>query len=147
MKRILLLLAVLCIPAAVAQAQEKIYQCVRPDGTVVCTVRDSSGDPSVTCNHDCADCNMVCAARLRLSGMDEEMAPVTPPPVPDRRPQPEAPGTVETPEYCQQRYQSCIANCQSNPGNKTSYDMNACTSSCEDWRTGCGKKNRSTDGY
>jgi hypothetical protein len=147
MKRALLLLAVLLVPAVAAKAQEQVYQCVRPDGTVVCTVKDKSGDPSVTCNHDCADCNMVCGARLRLSGAGQEMTPVPPPPVQGRKPKPEAPGTAETPEFCGQRYQECLAGCRTNPLNKTQYDMNACTSSCEDWRTGCGRMDRSTGGY
>lgn len=140
MKRVFLMLVILCaaFPAAYAQQQPRIYECVRPDGTVVCTVADTSGNPSVTCNYECVDCNMVCAARLRLTTQDG-MVPVTPPPVQGER-RKSTPGVVETPEYCQQQYQQCVAKCKSDPDNKSKYDVDACISSCNSWYSGCGMK-------
>jgi len=139
MKRVLFALAVLFAATAVqAQQSGAVYQCVRPDGTVVCTVTDKSGDPSVTCNYECPDCNMVCAARLRLI-KEDGLTPVTPPPVPGAR-RPSQPNAVETPEYCQRQYQQCVATCKSDPKNKTKYDVEACVSSCNSWYSGCGMK-------
>jgi len=146
MKRTLLLLVALCIPCAAHAQEPKVYQCVRQDGTVACTVTDTTGNPSVTCNHDCVDCNMVCTARLRLAGEDGNMVPVVPPQVRDQPPQPEAPGQVETPAYCNQKYQGCVSRCKSDPKDRSSYEMNACISSCKSWRSGCGTWNRSRDG-
>ncbi|MFP5222894.1 MAG: hypothetical protein ACLGSA_11455 [Acidobacteriota bacterium] len=138
MKRTLILLAFLCM-AHTAQAQpQNVYQCIRPDGTVVCTVRDTTGDPSVTCNYECVDCNMVCVARLRLMEGNGEMLPVLPPAVGGERRPPSS--AVETPQYCRSRYQQCVAKCKSDPDNRTSYDVEACISSCESWFSGCGMK-------
>lgn len=137
MKRFTMALAIVCA-AVTAQAQQNVYQCVRPDGTVVCTVTDASGDPSVTCNYECVDCNMVCAARLRLTDGNGNAVPVLPPPVSgERRPPSNA---AETPEYCRNRFQQCVAKCRSDPDNRTSYDVEACISSCESWFSGCGMK-------
>ena len=137
MRTILLAMALLCA-ASTAQAQQRVYECVRPDGTVVCTVADTSGDPSVTCNYECVDCNMVCAARLRLmedkSGRD---VPVTPPAVKGERRKP-GQAARETPEFCRQGYQDCTAKCKADPKNKRKYDMDACISSCNSWLSGCG---------
>jgi len=139
-------LFVLCV-AGTALAQDNVYQCVRPDGTVVCTVQDTSGNPSVTCNHDCLDCNMVCAAKLRLSSQGgAEMTPVTPPAVTGaQRPRTE-PGTVETPEFCAQRYRECVAQCKASPANRARQAMDACLSSCANWKSGCGTWNPARDG-
>lgn len=143
MKRVLLALAILCAAATASQAQQ-IYQCVRPDGTVVCTVTDTSGSPSDTCNHDCVDCNLTCAARLQLTEGGTVVVP--PPPVPGQRTQPEPGGQAETPAYCNQKFQQCVANCRSDPANRTAYDREACISSCKSWRSGCGTWNRARDG-
>lgn len=138
MKGILFTLAIV-FAAGAAQAQAPvIYQCVRPDGTVVCTVRDKSGDPSVTCNYECVDCNMVCVARVKVTTEEDgRMAPVVPPKVKGERRKPGA-GGVETKEYCRSVYQDCLAKCKSDPKNKTKYDRDACVSSCESWYSGCG---------
>lgn len=139
MTRILLALAVLCAAAPAYAQQQKVYQCVRPDGTVVCTVTDKSGDPSVTCNYECVDCNMVCVARLRLSDEGAGMAPVPPPAVKGERRQGSG-GAEETPEYCRRVYQDCVAKCKSDPMNKSRYDIDACVSGCDSWYSGCGMK-------
>ncbi|WP_243359713.1 hypothetical protein [Fundidesulfovibrio terrae] len=138
MKRTLFILAVLCAVATAAQAQQagQVYQCVRPDGTVVCTVTDTTGNPSVTCNHECVDCNMVCAARAHLT--EGGTVPVLPPAVPAERRAPSA--APETREYCQREYQACVAKCKGDPMNRSSYDMDACVSSCNSWYSGCGMK-------
>uniref|UniRef100_A0A7C4EJ69 DUF4124 domain-containing protein n=1 Tax=Fundidesulfovibrio putealis TaxID=270496 RepID=A0A7C4EJ69_9BACT len=136
MKSILLAVMALALAVPALAQQPKVYQCVRPDGTVVCTVQDTSGDPSVTCNYECVDCNLVCVAQLRLSNQNG-MTPVPPPAVKGKR-QP-APATAkETPEYCLQRYQKCEQDCRSNPLNKTAFDVEACLASCKSWYSGCG---------
>ncbi len=147
MKRILLALAVVCFAATAYAQQPPIYQCIRPDGTVVGTVSDTSGDPSSTCNHDLVDCNLVCAAKLLLTDQGGGMVPVVPPQVPAQRTQPEPGGPAETPAYCQQKYQECTANCRADPKNRTAYDRDACIASCNSWRSGCGTWNKSRDGY
>jgi len=129
-----------------ALAQQNVFQCVRPDGTVICTVQDTSGNPSVTCNHDCLDCNMVCAAKLRLTSQgDGQMEPVAPPAVTGVQRPRTAPGTVETPAFCAQRYQECVAQCKSSPANRGREAMDACLGSCQSWKSGCGTWNRTRD--
>ena len=147
MKQTLFLaLFVLCF-ALPALAQQNVYQCIRPDGTVICTVQDTSGNPSVTCNHDCQDCNMVCAAKLRLTSQDGgPMEPVAPPAVTGVQRPRTTPGTVETPAFCAQRYQQCVAQCKSSPANRDPQAMDACLSSCQNWKSGCGKWNPARDG-
>ncbi len=140
MKALSFILLLLALPVAAQAAGGALYQCVRPDGTVVCTVTDTSGDPSVTCNYECLDCNMVCAARQQVSTQDGRTSVVPESPIRGDRRQPQAPGTVETPEYCQQRYQQCIARCRSDPDNSSAYDVEACLSSCNDTLSGCGMK-------
>jgi hypothetical protein len=61
MKKIIPLCLVLVFGLA-ASALADTYECVRPDKTVVCTVKTKSNDPSVVCNHDCKSCNLVCVA-------------------------------------------------------------------------------------
>ena len=140
MKRILFALAVLCAATAANAQEPRLYECVRPDGTVVCTVADTSGNPSVTCNHDCVDCNLVCAARARLT--EGGTMQVVPPPVAGQRTPPEPGGVAETRQYCQQTRKDCVARCKSDPLNRSAYDMDACISDCNDWFSGCGKMNR-----
>ena len=139
MKRALFLLAFVCLAAtavATTARAQQVYQCVRPDGVVVCNITDTTGNPSVTCNHECVDCNMVCAAQARLT--EGGTVPVVPAPVPAER---RGPGSsVETPEYCQREYQQCVAKCKSDPANRTAYDVDACVSSCNSWYSGCGMK-------
>lgn len=116
------------------------YQCVRPDGTVICSVNNPpGGDPSVICNYECVDCNMVCTAKQVVTRQDGkvEVNPGAPPQAKDRRlPN----GAVETPESCRQDYQSCVARCRSSKTNVSRYDMDACISSCNDTLSGCGMK-------
>jgi hypothetical protein len=138
---VLTALALMCMNAAAFAAGPDTFECVRPDGTVVCTVRAPSGDPSVTCNHDCVDCNMTCTARQIVVREGNELIvnPGAPSPVPSK---PEGRGGVgvETPQYCQQQYQQCVSRCRSNPNNRTQFDMNACTAACDSAKSGCGTK-------
>jgi hypothetical protein len=129
----------LCLGLSLAwagAASAQVYECVRPDGKVVCTIKNTTGDPSVSCNGECADCNLVCVARERYS-IEDGKVPVTPPPVQGRRVK-TSPGAKETPEYCQKQLNACTAGCKKNPLNKSSYDVNACISSCQDTYSGCG---------
>jgi len=140
MKRLILTaLALVCLHAAAFAAGPDSFECVRPDGTVVCTVNAPSGDPSVVCNHDCAECNMTCAARQIVvrEGNEILVNPGAPPPAPPRS---TGPGGVETPQYCEQQYQQCVSRCRSTPNNRTQFDMDACISSCNSAKSGCGTK-------
>jgi len=132
-------LCFLCLNAAAFAGGPDSFECVRPDGTVVCTVNAPSGDPSVVCNHDCVDCNMTCAARQIVvrEGDGYMVNPGAPPAV---APKPSGPGGAETPQYCEQQYQRCMSSCRSNPNNRTQYDMDACISSCNSAKSGCGTK-------
>ena len=65
--------------------------------TITGHLRQPERDPAT---YECVDCNMVCAARLRLTSQDG-LAPVIPPSVQGER-RKQTPGAVETPEYCQQ---------------------------------------------
>ncbi|GAB6037365.1 hypothetical protein JCM15519_19240 [Fundidesulfovibrio butyratiphilus] len=138
MKSILVTLVIVsCLSWGEARAEAKVYQCVRPDGTVVCTTTDTSGDPSVTCNFECPDCNMVCVAR---SVTIREDGRVVEPPMPKVHGRKRAPAQngKETPESCRAQYERCMAKCRSNPLNKSKYNVDACISSCYDTFTGCG---------
>ena len=142
MKRIILAaLALACLSTAAFAAGPNSYQCVRPDGTVVCTINAPSGDPSVVCNHDCVDCNLTCVARQVVVREGNELFfnPGSPGPA---QPQPSqaSPGGVETPQYCQQQYERCVSMCRSNPYNRTQNDLDACISSCSSTLSGCGRK-------
>lgn len=139
MKRIILTaLAFICLNTAAFAAGPDSYQCVRPDGTVVCTINAPSGDPSVICNHDCVDCNLTCTARQVVVRDGNELIfnPGASTPV---RPKQAGPGGVETPDNCQRQYQQCVSTCRSNPNNRTQYDMDACTSNCNSTLSGCGR--------
>lgn len=138
MKRLVLALALVGLSVSVFAAGPDSYQCVRPDGAVVCTVNVPSGDPSVVCNHDCADCNLTCVAKQVVVREGNELFfnPGASPVQPDRA----GPGHAETPRYCKQQYQQCVDRCGSNPNNRTQSDVNACTSSCYSEFSGCGKK-------
>lgn len=140
MKLIIFTMATLAYLSTLAfAAGPNSYQCIRPDGTVVCTVNvPPGGDPSVACNHDCVDCNMTCAARqLVIRDGNERIynpgAPAATPPSQTGR------SGVETPEYCKQQYRNCENTCRSNPRNRTQVDIDACTSSCYSAFSGCGK--------
>jgi hypothetical protein len=140
MKRLALAsLALLCLNTAAFAAGPNSYQCVRPDGTVVCTVNSSSGDPSGTCNHDCPDCNLTCVARQIViqEGNEVIFNPGASPPVPHGQ---TSQGGVETKQYCHDQYQLCMNRCFSNPNNRTQNDTDACVSSCDSTYSGCGTK-------
>lgn len=130
--------AFLSLSAIAFAAGPNSYQCVRPDGTVVCTVNVPTGDPSVVCNHECANCNMTCAAKQIVvrDGNERIFNPGAPPAVP-----PSQAGSVapETPENCKRQYQACEERCRSNPSNRTQSDIDACMSSCYSAFSGCGK--------
>jgi len=123
--------------AACEAAGPNTYQCIRPDGTVVCTVETTSGDPSVVCNHDCVDCNMTCAARQHIvrDGNRVYTNPGASAPVARKR---SAQRKNETPGYCERQYDKCADRCLSNRKNRTQYDMDACISSCASTLSGCG---------
>jgi len=129
------------IASHVGEAQAKTYACVRPDGGVVCTINAGrSSDPSVQCNRECLDCNMVCTAQRRVIRDSGQTMSSPGESMPGRSPESVAPGTVETPSYCRQQYANCTSACRSNPNNTSSYDREACTSSCKSVRSGCGRR-------
>jgi len=140
MKRIALaaLALVFCNTVAFASGPNS-YQCIRPDGTVVCTVNSPTGDPSVTCNHDCPDCNLTCVARQIViqEGNELFINPGASAPV---QPRESGPGGVETPRYCRDQYQLCMNRCTSNPNDRKQSDLDACFSSCGSTYSGCGTK-------
>ena len=141
MHHLLALLIVSCCLAFGSQpgeAQAMMYTCARPDGSVVCTVNTDESDPSVVCNHECLDCNMTCSARAHLIREGGEVMTAPSQSMPGRPAQSTRPGTVETPEYCQQRFDSCMDSCRSNPTNQSNFNFEACASSCRDTRSGCG---------
>ena len=140
MKRFILTAFTLaCLHGAALAAGPASFECVRPDGSVVCTVNAPSGDPSVVCNHDCQDCNMTCAARQVVvrEGNTVTVNPGAPAPVRPKAERPGGPG-VETPEFCRQQFQKCVDRCRSTPGNSTQYDRDACISACNSTQSGCG---------
>jgi len=129
--------ALACLSAPAFAAGPNSFECVRPDGTVVCTVNAASGDPSVTCNHDCVDCNMTCTARQIVvrDGNQLIFNPGAPAP---GKPQRTESVNPETPRYCKKQYKKCVSKCRSNRNNKTQYDIDACVSSCDSAMSGCG---------
>lgn len=138
MKRIIFTtLAFICLTATAFAAGPDSYQCIRPDGTVVCTINAPSGAPSVVCNHDCIDCNLTCTAQQVVVRDGNELLfnPGAPAAV---RPKQSGPGISETPENCRRQYQQCESQCRANPNNRTQYDMDACISNCKSTFTGCG---------
>jgi hypothetical protein len=136
---ILVALAFACLNTAAFASGPNSYQCVRPDGTVVCTINAPTGDPSVICNHDCVDCNLTCVARQYVvrEGNQLYFNPGDPGPA---QPSQARPSGVETPQYCQDQYQRCVSMCRSNPYNRTQSDVDACISSCNSTLSGCGRK-------
>lgn len=146
MNKIFLCLMFFVVTAFLAQPSEaQTYRCVRPDGTVVCTITTNQTDPSVVCNHDCPDCNLVCVAEARVTRESEEYYSAPAKPAPRARgnktfSSSKGGDPVETKAYCRQQYNSCVSECRSSPGNRSSYDVEACISSCKSTFTGCGKK-------
>ena len=141
MQRLFFILAAACLGLAptAGPACAAMYDCVRPDGKVVCTVTTDL-EPSVVCNHDCKDCNLVCSAQLRIIREEGTTTVIPAEPIPGRRSLPPPPGTVETKQYCQSKYEACQAECAKNPADASSYDREACLSSCSDTLSGCGRK-------
>ncbi|MBF0481134.1 MAG: hypothetical protein HQK81_09445 [Desulfovibrionaceae bacterium] len=141
MQRLLLFFAAACLGfiSFAGPAQATLYNCVRPDGSVVCTV-ETDQEPSGACNHDCTDCNMVCTAQERIVREDGKTIEVPSGPVFGRRNVPPAPGTVETKEYCNRQYARCQAACRDNPADKSAFNLEACLSSCSGTMSGCGAK-------
>jgi len=141
-KIFLCLLSVLSLGLAsqASDAQAETYSCLRPDGASVCTINSGTTDPSVQCNRECLDCNLVCTAQLRVVMDGNQIMTAPSRPQPGRRPAPVPAGSVETPQYCRQQFADCSAACRSNPNNRSSYDQAACISSCESTRSGCGRK-------
>lgn len=128
------------IASQAVEAQAKTYSCVRPDGAVVCTINAGRSDPSVKCNRECLDCNMVCTAQRRVIRDGGQIMTAPGEARPGRRPEPVAPGTVETPNYCRQQYANCTSACRSSPNNTSSFDREACISSCKSVLSGCGRR-------
>jgi len=134
---VLVALALAGLNTAAMAAGPNTYQCIRPDGTVVCTINAQSGDPSTICNHDCPDCNMTCAARQHVVRDGNELIfnPGASAPVQPKR---SGPKRAETPRYCKQQYQKCESRCKSNRNNRTQEDVDACISGCSSTYSGCG---------
>ncbi|MBF0480650.1 MAG: hypothetical protein HQL37_11150 [Alphaproteobacteria bacterium] len=140
MKRLVLAtLALACLSTAAFASGPNSFECVRPDGTVVCTVNAPTGDPSVTCNHDCPDCNLTCKARQVVIQEGNELIinPGASPAVPHGQ---TGQGGVETKRYCQEQHQQCVDRCRSNRNDRTQDDLDACISSCDSTLSGCGTK-------
>ena len=141
MNRILFVaLTLVCLSAAGANAAGlNSFQCVRPDGSVVCTVNAPSGDPSTICNRNCPDCNLTCVARQHVV-RDGNTFMVNPETAgPDQANQPAAP-RAETPQFCKQQLRRCTSDCRSDPNNRSNFNMNACVSSCKSIYSGCGRR-------
>ena len=141
-KLLICLFAAVCLGIGLqcVEAQAETYACVRPDGGIVCTINAGQTDPSVQCNKECLDCNMVCTAQIRIIS-DGDQVMTTPSRTKPGRHRAQVPsGTVETPRYCQQQYANCEATCRSNPNNRDNSNLEACISSCKSIRSGCGRR-------
>jgi hypothetical protein len=136
---IFIAVALVCLTGPSFAAGPNSFECVRPDGSVVCTVNTTSDDPSVVCNHDCVDCNMTCAARQIVVREGNQLIFNPGAPAPSQSGQ-AASGGKETPQYCRQQYKQCVNRCQTNKNNRTQYDIDACISSCDSALSGCGRK-------
>jgi hypothetical protein len=115
------------------------FQCIRPDGTVACTVNAPSGDPSTICNRNCPQCNLTCVARQRVVRDGNELIfnPETSGPAQSNQlDQPRA----ETPQYCRQQLRQCTNTCRSDPNNQSNFNLKACVSSCKSTYSGCGRR-------
>jgi hypothetical protein len=134
------------LAAAQAQAQTK-YFCVKPGGAPVCAIMTPAGsrhDPSVLCNLSCPQCSLTCVAQLRLgagaAGMEDQV------PLVQVRPEvltgQDMQSNIETPEYCDAQYQTCLANCRRDPktGANAQY-LHQCEAYCQSVRSGCGTGN------
>lgn len=115
-------------------ASAATYECARPDGTVICTV-NTDEEPSVVCNAECKNCNMVCAARQIYGASTTPGVPQSP----DKGSQYSGP---ETSAACRANYANCRKECDSNPTDTKDYDRKACYTSCELTFSGCGTGGR-----
>lgn len=136
----LLALALVCLNAAAAfAAGPNSFQCVRPDGSVVCTVNAPSGDPSTICNRNCPECNLTCVARQHVV-RDGNVIMVNPETPGAAQPNQPAAPRAETPRFCKQQLRHCTNVCRSDPNNRSNFNMNACVSSCKSTYSGCGRR-------
>jgi hypothetical protein len=115
------------------------FECIRPDGLVVCTVNAPSGDPSTICNRDCKECNMTCVARQHVVRDGNELIFNPGASAPKRSNQPRH-GGIETRQYCRQQYRECVGACRNSSSNRSQYDVDVCTSSCSSVYSGCGRR-------
>jgi hypothetical protein len=141
MKRLFFIaLALVCMAVADASAAgPNSFQCIRPDGSVVCTVNAPSGDPSTICNRNCPECNLTCVARQRVVRDGNELIFNPETSGPAQANQPNAP-RAETPQFCKQQLRQCTNVCRSDPNNRSNFNLNACVSSCKSIYSGCGRR-------
>lgn len=139
MKRSLMLLLALGLVVASAGAsfaQSRFY-CVKPDGTPLAAIVMPYGDnhdPSVVCNAAVPQCFLTCAAVSRV----RDGVAVTPDNVPTVTVTPQmlaniGGGAAETPAFCAQQYDACVAHCRGD---------RSCIGYCQSVRSGCGTGNR-----
>lgn len=128
----------LCFSQISLAAGPNSFECIRPDGLVVCTVNVGSGDPSTICNRDCKECNLTCVARQHVVRDGNELIFNPGASAPTR---PNRPGTggVETRQHCRQQYQQCMNSCRDSSSNRSQYDVDVCASSCSSTYSGCGR--------
>lgn len=140
MKGILLTTLALCLMSVPTfAAGPNSFQCIRPDGGIVCSINAPSGDPSVICNRDCPDCNMTCVARQHVI-RDGNRVIINPGSSRDTPRHESNARYVETPQFCQREYRNCMSECRNSPNNRSRFDMDACTSSCYSVKSGCGRR-------
>ncbi|MHC1789725.1 hypothetical protein [Solidesulfovibrio sp.] len=135
-----IVLTLVCLNVADAYAAgPNSFQCIRPDGSVVCTVNAPSGDPSTICNRNCPECNLTCVARQRVVRDGNELIfnPETSGPAQPN--QPDMP-RAETPQFCKQQLHQCTNTCRLDPNNRSNFNLNACVSSCKSVYSGCGRR-------
>ncbi len=140
MKRTLFILLIMCMAlaaASVAFAQAQFY-CVKPDGTPMAGILMPQGtqdDPADVCNAVVPQCFLTCGAVAEYRYGGAQMPPpnlpiitVTPQMLPKSRNQYQ----YESPAYCNQQLQACVASCGGNQD---------CVAACRSVRSGCGTGN------
>lgn len=138
MKRMLLSFSVLCLIVAGASAAlaQSTYMCVKPDGTPVAGIimpRGADQDPSVVCNAVVPQCFLTCSAMQRFqNGQAPLPAGLRTIRVTRRMLSAVGEPGYESPQYCEQQYQNCLANCRGD---------RACQAFCRSVRSGCGTGN------
>lgn len=138
MKRISIFFVVMCVVLAAASAAfaQNKYYCVKPDGAPISAIvlpRGARQDPSVVCNAVVPQCFLTCSAVQRI-GSGEGVVPPSVPVVKVTRQMLSTVGSpaYESPQYCAQQYQNCLANCRGD---------SSCRAFCESVRSGCGTGN------